>query len=340
MHGRSGPAGGVSLCLPLAGPRGLPLAGPRARKARLAATTDGGTRWHFLKAPDVRFPNSSGRRRPASVSGVVFASRRHGWLYGSRLWYTRDGGAHWRELSLGGPIDAMAVSAGTAYAEVSSRLSARPSELFRSPAGRAAWARVGHMTASTVSAGLAVSGRAAWFGGSNHVWADADGAHWRRYPFRCRGARYQPYGNTLASSGPIAAASASRVKFLCIDTDFNTGEEGMEVMSSSNGGRTTHLAGRWAPIIGDAGAIAVPRHRARVITFATSAGSPSWLGRSADGGKTWQQVASFTDGFSWNSLSYMSRKVGWIVLGGPALGGVAQLLRTSDAGVRWHQAGF
>ena len=59
-------------------------------------------------------------------------------------------------------------------------------ELFSSPAGRDAWARIGTMTGSN----LAVSGKAAWFGtstasASTYLWATADGVRWRKYPFSC-----------------------------------------------------------------------------------------------------------------------------------------------------------
>ena len=62
-----------------------------------------------------------------------------------------------------------------------------------------------------------------------------------------------------------------------------------------------------------------------MITFATSAGFPNWLGRSADSGKTWKRVASSTRSDDWNSLSYVNRKAGWVMLGG------SYRLRTSDA---------
>ncbi len=294
----------------------------RSCQVRLAATTDGGARWHFIGAPDVRL------RYPVLANGagsVVFASRRHGWwLQGPRPWYTRDGGAHWRKLALGGNVETIAAAAGTAYALVLPRISGRPAELFRSPAGRSAWTRVRHVTATAGI--LAVTGRAAWLGGGDHVWATADGARWHRYPFRCRGTRYQLAG--------IAAASAARVSFLCIDTTSpSTATEGIEVMNSADGGRTLRFAGRhW--VTSNGGLIAVPRHSTKLITFATATGFPNWLGYSANGGKTWRRVVSSTASADWNSLSYVSRKVGWVLLCG------IRLLRTSDAGRSWHRVSF
>jgi photosystem II stability/assembly factor-like uncharacterized protein len=316
----------------------------RACRARLAATADGGARWHFVNAPDVRLFNGAGNSltQASRVSGVAFASRRDGWLYGPGLYATHDGGAHWRRISLhgdivpslGGGVVAMAASSRTAYAVVSpDPFRGRPVELYASPAGRDAWVRVGTMTGDPF-ASLAVSGKAAWFGTSTHLWATADGVRWHRYPFRCPGARYQ--------LSDIAAASHSNVAFLCTDAHgmFQTDKA---VLRSVNGGRTEHLAGH-APAGGDTnGGIAVPPHRSKVITIAVISPGPDFLDRSADGGKTWAEVAvpGTGGGVNLGSLSYVSRTVGWVVAGGPPLqGGSNRLLRTSDAGRSWHTVRF
>lgn len=299
-------------------------------RARLAGTTDGGARWHRIASPDVPV---GGPGHGPWVSGVTFASRRVGWLYGSGLWVTRDGGGRWRKLSLGGQVEDIAASSGRAYAVVEPARSTG-SELFTTPVGANAWQRVGTFTGEYEpdwSGGFAVLGRSAWFGTASAVWTTADGRHWHSYPFACAGAYYGLAG--------IAAASPARVRFLCINTaDFNTAEEGIEVMASTDGGKTEHLAGRKAPVTGDGGVIAVPPGDAKVITFDTTVGGPSWIGRSADGGKTWKQVAFFPRGGSWDSLSYVSATVGWVVLSGPGTGGVTGLLlRTTDAGRSWHK---
>jgi photosystem II stability/assembly factor-like uncharacterized protein len=294
--------------------------------ARLAATTDGGRHWYLTGAPDVRIGGA--------VSSVLFASRADGWLYGPGLRYTRDGGAHWHIVSLPGVVESMAAGAGTVYAAVAPPGHKAP-ELFASPAGRNAWTRVGHFTAARPI--LAVSGRAAWFANagygtsaSTYVQATADGTHWHRYPLNC------PAGYNLAG---IAAASRSDVAFLCTNAQgtFHTYKA---VLRSANGGRTDHLAGH-APIEGDVngqgGSFAVPPGRASVITIAVYFAGPSFLDRSADGGKTWTQIpvpggnasATFT------SLSYVNRTTGWVVTSQPD-----QLQRTSDAGRTWHQVRF
>jgi photosystem II stability/assembly factor-like uncharacterized protein len=85
----------------------------------------------------------------------------------------------------------------------------------------------------------------------------------------------------------------------------------------------------------------VPPSRSIVVTLAT-ASSASWLDRSNDGGKTWfvEEVKGSGGGPPLSSLSYVSRTVGWVVLGEPGQGSVNQLLRTRDAGVTWNKVSF
>ena len=320
----------------------------QACQARLAATTDGGAHWHFVNAPDVLLFYGAGDllTQASRVSGVVFDSRQDGWLYGPGLYATHDGGAHWQRISLGGNIvpslgggvTAMAASAGTAWAVVDpDPFHGLADELYRSPAGKNAWARVGTMTAA--NAVFAVSGRAAWFanstrgpGSSEYVWATADGARWHKYPLSCPGTYYQLAG--------IAPGSPSHVLFLCAFPQgmFQTQKE---VLLSVNGGRTEHLIGP-APMRGDVSGFAVLPQRATMITIAVVTPGLDYLYRSANGGKTWTQVAvpGTGGGVSLSSLSYVSPTVGWMVIGGPFGGGTSLLLRTTDAGATWHQVRF
>jgi len=313
-------------------------------RARLMATSDGGARWHFVKAPEVRLFNPAGNllRQAARVSGVEFSSRRNGWLYGPGLWATHDGGAHWQRIrlhgimpALGGGVQSMAAAAGTAYAVVSpDPYHARPQELFTSPASRNAWTRVGHMTGNPFAV-LAVSGKAAWFGTSSTtagaLWATANGVRWHRYPLRC------PGDTTLSG---IAAASRSHVAFLCVY--FQGMYHSVKyVLRSVNGGRTTRVTGR-APVAGDAyggiGGFAVPPNRSRVIGMTVVTPGLSYVYRSATGGKTWTEVpvSGTSGGVGLNSLSFPSRTDGWLVAGYP----LHQLMRTANAGRSWHRVAF
>ena len=312
------PAAGVVLggvgCLPA-----------RPCEARLVATTDGGARWRFLDAP------------AAPVTVVMFASSHDGWLYGQTgqygervagLWATGDGGGHWRELSLGGGvIESMAASAGIAYAVVSPP-GGLADELFASPAGRNAWARVGDLSVSTdTGSALAVSGRSAWFGGGTWLWATADGIGWHRYALRCPAG----YSGNAGGLAGIAAASASHLWLVCV-TSPGAGSQGKDLLVSVNGGRTTQLAGT-IPVGGEVGGFAAPPGRPAVITLATE----FTLDRSANGGKTWTRDLFAPAGTSWSPVSYLSPDVGWAVAVQPTSG---QLLRTTDAGATWHTVSF
>src|SRR5690242_17391928 len=227
----------------------------RACQARLATTTDAGAYWRFTGAPDVRLFNAAGNTltQASKVRDVVFASRRTGWLYGPGLWATHDGGATWRKITLGGDIVpsqgggvvAMAAAAGTAYAVVApDPFHGKPAELYASPAGQDAWARVGTMTGGPSWASLAVAGTAAWFGTSAGLWATADGVHWHQDPVACP-------ASDIGGLGSIAAASPSRVVFLCLG-DGAAGSMGKDVLRSSDGGTTVRLAGQ-APLAGSGG---------------------------------------------------------------------------------------
>jgi len=323
--------------------------GHPACQARLTATTNGGAQWHFLSAPDVPLFYGAGNllTQASRVGGVVFANRLDGWLYGPGLYATHDGGARWQRISVGGNIVPsqgggvtwMAASAGTAWAVVNpDPFHGSADELYRSPVGTNAWARVGAMTAA--NALLAVSGRAAWFassagagsGSSEYLWATADGVHWNKYPFRCPGAYYQQSG--------IAAASPSHVLFLCAFPQGMYKTE-KELLGSVNGGRTEHLIGP-APLTGNVAGFAVLPHSTTMITIAVITPGQDYLYRSSNGGKTWTQVTvpDTGGGTDLGSLSYASPTVGWMVLGGPFEGPVSLLMRTADAGATWHQVRF
>lgn len=248
-------------------------------------------------------------------------------------------GAHWRRISLGGDVVpsmgggvlTMKASAGTVYALVAADpFHGKPAELYASPAGRNAWARVGTMTGDPDSR-LAVSGKAAWFGTGSRLWATTDGAHWLKYPGPCP-------ASDIGGLGSIAAASPLRVTFLCLG-DGAMGSMGKDLFRSDDGGKTTHLAGH-APFAGSGGMLAVPPYRNKVITLA-SASAVSILYHSADGGKTWTTASYPTGGQPWCSLSYVTRAVGYVVVDGrPLRNGSNRLLRTSNAGRTWHTIRF
>jgi len=104
------------------------------------------------------------------------------------------------------------------------------------------------------------------------------------------------------------------VAFLC-GASKGTYHSAKEVLLSVNSGRTEHLTGQ-APVAGGVAGFAVPPSRATVITIAVVTPGLSYLCRSANGGKTWAEIAvsSLPGEMSLTSLSYVSPTAGWVVI--------------------------
>jgi hypothetical protein len=302
---------------------------------QLAVTADGGARWSLMRAPAVWLDNAQSSV-PEQVSQVLFADHADGWLYNQyssgHIWVTRSGGASWREITLPGNIQTMAVTAHTVYALIGN-------ELYRSPVGRNAWTRVSPRTryGSTTGSTLAVLGNSVWLGTSTYLWTTADGVHWARYALHSPGTAYGvPYG----LSG-IAAASASDVAFLWGSA------QGMyhtvtKVQISSNGGRTERQAPNSPPQEGDTSGFAVAPGRFGVLLIAAVSPGPDLIYRSANLGQTWTSFATpGTDGgIMLSSLQFMSPAAACYVVGNPGLGEPGNLMCTASAGQTWHRVRF
>jgi hypothetical protein len=316
----------------------------RACRARLAVTADGGAHWSVMRAPAVWLGGGSS---PPQVSQVVFAGRADGWLYGpfsDHIWVTRNGGASWRQITLPGNVQAMAVAGTAVYAVTGKEYAVAGNRLYRSPLGRNAWRpaspwpQSGPMTGGSI---LAVSGHSVWFGSSTYVWTTADGVHWARYPFRCSGlADTQPY--MLAG---ISAASPRDVAFLCVATPGTYGDV-TKVLVSVNGARSgwqTLTAA--APPVGDVAAFAVaPGRRLGLISIAVVVPDPASfyrIYRLPGLGHSWTtSVIPGATGGALNSLQFMSPAAGSFVMGDPGWGIHGELWRTTDAGQIWHPVRF
>jgi YVTN family beta-propeller protein len=288
--------------------------------AVLMQTSDGGKRWSFLPATGLRVvPDLDD---PPDDPGVLFTSPDDGWLVGR--WHTSDGGATWQWDGPGsrGAI-AMAAAAATLYAVAPLPSGARG--LYAWPAGGTAWTRITEVTAGSIT-GLAASGHAVWLTSRTRLWATADGRHWHRYPARCPGTGYH-----LAA---VAAASPSHVAFLCTRPARTSHSGRNEILTSSDGGRTVHLAGP-APATGFLDGFASPPGNPAVITLAELGTGPdpaASLYRSANSGRTWTTLP--VHGNDLGSLTYTSRTDGWILLQkGPPIA----LLHTTDSGRTWHK---
>jgi photosystem II stability/assembly factor-like uncharacterized protein len=84
-------------------------------------------------------------------------------------------------------------------------------------------------------------------------------------------------------------------------------------------------------------AAAAPGH----LTIATTSAA-SWLYYSADNGRTWRTVVTYSDGGQgWNDLGFTTTRDGLVIHGHPYYGDMlGQLLLTGNGGQTWHVVRF
>lgn len=311
------PAWGVAL-----GGSGCTISHPC--QAQLAVTADGGAQWYLMRAPAVSL---------SQVSRVLFANPADGWLYNpyvsGTIWLTHNGGASWREVTLPGNVEAMAVSGRAVYAVVGG-------DLYRSPVvGLNTWTRVGAHTPYGPMTGtvLAAKGNSVWFASSKFVWTTADGVHWARYALRSPGTYY-----ALAA---IGAANSRDVAFLWGNAQgmFHTA---MTVQISVNGGRTERQAPAAPPSEGDIYGFAVAPCRFGVLLIAVVTPGQDLIYRSANLGETWTTFGTpgTAGGVALSSLQFISPTVAAYVWGYPAAGEAGHLMLTANAGRTWYPVKF
>ena len=299
--------------------------------ARLEKTVNGGRTWAALPGPAVSLvPTFTGTPLTA-VSQVRFANASDGWLLGPGFWATADGGQHWHRVSLPGAagktVIALAASDGVAFAvtePVNGSLNA--ARLYRGAVGGGKWTPVAKVAPANA---LTVSGHSVWAGLAPDLWTSTDsGQHWTRLSFHC------PADASAASA--VAAASASDVALACSDPGYpQPGFSFKKVFTSSNGGRTFHLAGEPAEP-GQVGLLAMPPGHPEIITLSAASGA-TYLSWTGNGAQTWR-VTTFSDGgLSVRDLAYVSASTGYLIhfSGGPAIGYGKGLMKTVTSGHNW-----
>ncbi len=283
-----------------------------------------------MRAPEVWLASPTGKSWLPQVSSVLFAGTSDGWLYGGNtVWATHNGGASWRQTTLPGTVQTMAVTPHAVYAVIQ-RFGT--GQLYSSPLTWNAWTRVsphtwwyGPMTGTV----LAVSGNSVWFAGGTTLWATADGVHWARYGLRTPGT-YNGHQYTLTG---ISAANPRIVTFLWAAPTgmFRTG---MKVQVSFNGGRSGWQTLATPPSVGNVAGFAMTPGGYGVISIAVVTPGVNYLYRSADLGQHWTAVAlpRTGGGVMVNSLQFMNPTTGCLVIGAP----VATMLWTRDGGQTWY----
>lgn len=310
----------------------------------LVATSDGGRRWVGLPAP--RAPLSTGPggdpADPAAVAGVVFANASHGWAYGPGLWSTTDGAATWTRVMLGGPVLSFATSAGFAYAVLArcyparSRCTTPAVELMRTPVSADTseiWRAVDEIHGYSTTSLLMLRGADGWaamgpkksYAAPMSIWHTTDaGATWSAVPDHC-------YERTRATD-LVAMASGGSTLFELCGGNPGAGQESKEVLTSTNGGRTTEPAGR-VPLGGLVAGLAAAG--AKDLVVAASSGA-SFLYRSTDSGRTWSTTMLEDGGAGLSDLAFPTATEGVVVDGHPGDAPAPdELLMTYDSGASW-----
>ena len=301
-------------------------------KALLEKTVNGGATWTSAPAPAVSLVPRFSTSPASSVSSVRFENANDGWLFGPGLWATTNGGKKWHRVkAVPGEIIDLVVSDGEVYASAEpANAGLDQSRLYESRVGSSKWTRVPKVTPQNL---LTVFGHSVWAGSANGVtpglWISTDrGKHWSRLSFKCP--------KIELSASAVAAASSSDVAIACSDQGYpQPGLSVKELFTSKNGGRTFHLAGEPSEA-GQVYGLAMPPGKPRVITLNAASGA-SYLYRSANGGKTWQEHVYYDGGLGFNDLAYVSGTTGYVIhfLGSPVIASSDGLMKTTNAGRSW-----
>lgn len=300
--------------------------------ARLVKTINGGTSWTSVRVPAVSLVPRFTSSPTSAVSSVRFGNASDGWLLGPSLWATTTGGQRWHRVkAVPGQIIDLAASGGEVY------VAAKPASgglnqarLYESPVGSSTWKLVPKVAPQNL---LTVSGHSVWAGSANGatpgLWRSTDsGRHWSRLSFHCP--------RTAISASAVAAASKSDVAIACSDQGYpQPGYSVKEVFTSSNGGRTFHLAGR-PPELGEVYGLAMPPGNPHVITLNAASGA-GFLYQSLNGGKSWKTHEYYDGGLGFNDLAYASATTGYVIhfLGSPVIAYSKGLMKTTNAGKSW-----
>lgn len=119
----------------------------------IVRTTNGGRSFVGIPAPRVAISDASSL---PGVSQLRFADPLDGFAYGSDLYTTHDGGAHWRALHIGAVVLQLAISNGYAYAVVLPSTHSSAGVLMRAFVGGDDWNKL--PAAGDVSGGLWIRG--------------------------------------------------------------------------------------------------------------------------------------------------------------------------------------
>jgi hypothetical protein len=308
-----------------------------AQCLRLAKTVDAGRSWSWVSGASIPALSTTTRWY------LRFADTRDGWISGSLLFATHDGGHTWRRITFPGAgtpdasVAALEAADGRVYAEIAegtNRDTYGPVVLFGSLVSSDSWYPVPAVT--TGGAGFAgeISLAQGVFWVMMHpaivvpqgtqsqsaLYRSMDGVTWRREPIPCP-------SQTVAN---VAAATSSRVFVVC-GYGFAAGSEGKSAYRSDNGG-VTYVRVADPPFEGDLEEVAASPSG---ISVAAASGA-TFTSASFDAGHTWTGTFNSGDGgLGLSDLGFTTALQGVVIHGMINYPQSLQLLMTRDGGHKW-----
>jgi hypothetical protein len=307
----------------------------------IVRTLNRGASWRGLPAPVV--PLGQPANGPgAAVWGIRFATPSHGFVFGTGLWETTDGGEHWaKATSPSGSILSLEVIDGQLLAltaPCSAQSGCGTATLMRRPAGGGAWQSVAqlHVSGSTGTGDLiATQARVAAILNGTSVVVTADGGMTTaEEPTPCT-TQAVAYATSVAVTGPESLA------LLCSGQGA-MGSVDKTVYVSSDLGQHWTKAGV-PPRGGDPISLAGATPSQLVVSAASGA---SWLYYSGNSAARWGSAYEVGDGGAgFNDLGFTTTTDGVVVYGpavtdGNGQGRPGKLLLTRNGGASWRAVSF
>lgn len=298
-------------------------------------TTDRGATWKGLPAPVVPL-GRLGSSNP-EVWGIRFATPLHGFVFGTELQETTDGGEHWHPVGL--PVQmsdpsfvSLEITGGQVLALIEQCVPDQGCSghglLMSRPLSGGGWQQVAQVTSPrAISTG---SGVAAVLDGTRILTTSDGGRSLSSHPTPCTSPNANgatavavtgPDSLALLCAGSAAMGSAPKTVY----TSPDLGGSWTKAGSPASGGDPLSIAGGSA---------------SRLVVAAES--GASWLYDSSNGGRAWGTAYQKGDGgLGFNDLGFTNASDGSAVYApvstdDNSLHAPGQLLLTSDGGSTWH----
>ncbi len=306
----------------------------------LVRTLNRGATWVGLPAPLAKlgFPGDAN-----AVWGIRFANPSHGFIFGSSLWETTDGGENWvRDTRPFNTIISLAIVQDQVIAvtEHCTPTGGCPQTgwIVRRALAGGPWTTVTQIHPAFPESPTDMigtqAGVAAILNGTSVLVSRNGGFDWTSNSTPCTSiSKGQPTSVAVIASGGLA--------LLCTGQGFTGHTLKFTYLSLDNGAHWTAVGKPSAA--GDGGTIAAANLKQWVISTASAA---SWLYYASGAGFGWHTVAFRGDGgLGWADLGFTTPSNGIVVYGparsdGNPEGFPGQLWLTSNGGQTWHAVTF